>query len=443
MRLHRHSLCALAALLVVLTASCDWPMFQYGPAHTGFNPYEQKIGVGNVGSLTTDWTGPTKSAPPASPAVSKGVAYVASDDTLFAFSASGTNGCSGAPTVCDPLWSATPGGAAMSSPAVANNTVFVASDAGKLYAFDAAGSTGCSGTPKTCSPLWTATLNVNSEFVTDPSVAEGMVFAGTSSGTLAAFDVTGTTNCSGSPKTCDPLWTATTQSAMGTSPTVADGVVYVGTGARGGGTFYAFDAETGALLWTFTNGQEIWSSAAVANGIVYVPLSAGFSGTVAALAAFDASATTSCSGTPKTCNPLWIAPTASSAFLSSPAVANGVVYVGSGFGILYAFDAGGSTGCSGAPKTCAPLWTVVTTNPARAISTPTVANGVVYVGAGGGYAYAFDAAGSTGCSGTPKTCTPLWTFTNDANVSPVVANGVVYVAAGNQLDALTVPSSGR
>jgi outer membrane protein assembly factor BamB len=46
-----------------------------------------------------------------------------------------------------------------SSPAVANGVVYVGSDDHKLYAFDAAGSTGCSGTPKSCSPLATATTN--------------------------------------------------------------------------------------------------------------------------------------------------------------------------------------------------------------------------------------------------------------------------------------------
>ena len=42
---------------------------------------------------------------------------------------------------------------------------------------------------------------------------------------------------------------------------------------------------------------------------------------------------------------------------SSPAVANGIVYVGSIYGELYAFDAAGVNGCSGIPKTCLPLWT--------------------------------------------------------------------------------------
>src|SRR4030088_2564594 len=43
----------------------------------------------------------------------------------------------------------------MSSPAVVNGVVYSVSEDRKLYAFDTAGNTNCSGTPKTCAPLWT------------------------------------------------------------------------------------------------------------------------------------------------------------------------------------------------------------------------------------------------------------------------------------------------
>jgi outer membrane protein assembly factor BamB len=64
--------------------------------------------------------------------------------------------------------------------------------------------------------------------------------------------------------------------------------------------------------------------------------------------------------------------------LSSPAVANGVAYVGSG-NVLAVFDADGVTGCAGTSKPCTPLWTAVT---ADVVTSPTIANGVVYVVAG-------------------------------------------------------------
>src|SRR6185312_2171629 len=143
--------------------------------------------------------------------------------------------------------------------------------------------------------------------------------------------------------------------------------------------------------------------------------------------------TTGCSGTPKTCAPLWTAAIDGGGTVgqSSPVVAGGVVYVSAG-GTLYAFSAAGATGCSGTPKTCTPLWTAASVN---GESSPAVAGGVVYVGAFNAVA-AFSAAGTTGCSGTPpaRTCTPLWT--GDASTgstggssSPAVAGGVVYLGS--------------
>ncbi|MBV8951699.1 MAG: PQQ-binding-like beta-propeller repeat protein, partial [Actinobacteria bacterium] len=45
---------------------------------------------------------------------------------------------------------------------------------------------------------------------------------------------------------------------------------------------------------------------------------------------------------------------------SSPALVNGVVYVGSGDGKLYAFSQSGGTNCSGTPGRAPPLWTATT-----------------------------------------------------------------------------------
>ncbi|GAB6286528.1 MAG: hypothetical protein STSR0009_27290 [Methanoregula sp.] len=101
---------------------------------------------------------------------------------------------------------------------------------------------------------------------------------------------------------------------------------------------------------------------------------------------------------------------------SSPAVANGVVYIGSGDTKLYAFDA-----LTGAMKWQFPTGGFVDSSPA-------VANGIVYVGSGGmesgSYLYAIDAT----------TGTEMWQFKiNNSTIrsSPAVANGVVYVGSDN------------
>ena len=68
---------------------------------------------------------------------------------------------------------------------------------------------------------------------------------------------------------------------------------------------------------------------------------------------------------------------------SSPAVATGVVYVGSSDGKLYAY----AVGCASGGASCSPLWTGATGD--SIYSSPAVANGVVYVGSDDGKLYAF------------------------------------------------------
>jgi outer membrane protein assembly factor BamB len=350
---------ALVGACVMLLAGCDWSMFGYGPAHTHANPYESKINDSNANALMTRWSVGALDGIASSPAVVNGVVYIGSDK-LYAFDAvTGTT-----------LWTAKTAGYVESSPAAVNGVVYVGSDDGNLYAFDATGSAGCSGTPKTCAPLWTAPNGGGSG---SPTVVNGVVYVGADQ--LYAFDATGSTACSGTPKTCAPLWTAPTGEFGTSSPAVAGGVVYV-------------KSESGNLD------------------------------------AFDATGTTGCTGTPKTCTPLWTAPVGQFGS-SSPAVANGVVYVGSfDDDRLYAFDATGTTGCTGTPKTCAPLWTAITGGGVE--SSPAVANGVVYVGSDDGRLYAFDASG---CGAT--SCGSSWTATTGDAVSssPAVANGSVYVGS--------------
>src|SRR2546427_2818133 len=114
--------------------------------------------------------------------------------------------------------------------------------------------------------------------------------------------------------------------------------------------------------------------------------------------------------------PYWSTSTA--AYInSSPAVANGIVYIGSNDKIMYAFDA----------KTGKILW-VHDANDGVG-SSPAVANGIVYVGSDDDNLYAFNA----------RTGVTVWIYTTGGPVwsSPVVANGVVYVGShDNSLYAL-------
>ena len=116
-----------------------------------------------------------------------------------------------------------------SSPAVANGVVYVTVDDGHLYAYDAAGETNCSGTPGSCSPLWSAPTGTIGGQYSSPAVANGVVYFGTPNHQLLAFDATGTQSCGGDPKTCSPLFeSADLGLAVASSPAVANGRVYVG-----------------------------------------------------------------------------------------------------------------------------------------------------------------------------------------------------------------------
>jgi len=161
------------------------------------------------------------------------------------------------------------------------------------------------------------------------------------------------------------------------------------------------NAEGLNQTWSYpTLGAIGTSSPAVANGLVYV------GSTDHKLYALYAS-----TGTLK-----WSYPTGGQ-INSSPAVANGLVYVGSADKKLYALYA--STGAF--------KWSYPTGGQIN--SSPAVANGLVYVGSYDGKLYALDAS-----TGAYKWSYPTGSYINS---SPAVANGLVYVGStDNKLYAL-------
>ena len=268
-------LIALLVVLLVLAAGCNhWQTLGYDSARSGTNPYETTIRVDNVGQLQEAWSADAGGITP--PIVSGDTVFVG--EPLRAYSANGTTGCAGTPRACVPLWSASGGSG---PPTVANGVVYVGSP-GKLSAYDAHGNMNCGGAPKTCLPLWTAPLGPGS--TGSPAVANGEVFVDTDK--LYAFDAAGSAGCSGSPKTCQPLWTG--PGFQGATPSVANGVVYVA------------EVNTSVL-----SGR---------------------------LAAFSADGIVGCSGSPKTCVPLWTyepqrACSGFCGFLGPPSIVAGRLYV--------------------------------------------------------------------------------------------------------------------
>jgi outer membrane protein assembly factor BamB len=172
------------------------------------------------------------------------------------------------------------------------------------------------------------------------------------------------------------------------------------------------DVAALGVAWTATTGANVSSSPAVADGVVYV---GSLDGTLNAYAV-------GCASGAGTCTPIWTA-TISGAINSSPAVADGVIYVGSHDSKVYAF----AVGCASGGGTCTPIWKATTGG--LIDSSPAVADGVVYVASNDGKLYAY----AVGCATGGGTCTPIWTATTGGYIlaSPAVADGVVYIGSSD------------
>jgi eukaryotic-like serine/threonine-protein kinase len=213
-------------------------------------------------------------------------------------------------------------------------------------------------------------------------------------------------------------WTFKAGGPIVTSPAVADGVIYI---ASLDGHLYAIDQETGKEKWNFKSKMGIASSPALAGGTLYFASSAG------ALVALDGA-----TGAVK-----WVfateferkfeaknlhgylsaaqtIPDAWDVFISSPAVAHGKVYFGSGDGNVYAVDAGNGT----------LHWKFPTKDIVH--SSPAIDGNTVFIGGWDSYLFALDAD-----TGQEK-----WSFkTGEDPVihnqvgfqsSPAVVDGTVY-----------------
>src|SRR5207245_1914089 len=128
----------------------------------------------------------------------------------------------------------------------------------------------------------------------------------------------------------------------------------------------------------------------------------------------------------KLCQPLWPGSHQTDFVNGSPAVYKGKVYIGLEFDVGV-FDA---AGCGHA--SCGPLWLDFGTGTqADILSSPTIANGVLYAGKMNGQVLAWKAV-----SCGQFVCNEIWSYlTHDpiVNSSPTVVNGTVYIGGANNL----------
>jgi outer membrane protein assembly factor BamB len=339
----------------------------------------------------------------------------------------------GGATLIGLAWRAPTEGDVISSPTIANGVVYVGSGDGGLYALDLA-----TGTRR-----WR--YDAGSAIPSSPAVGDGLVFATAADGSIFAVDAnTGARRwrLMTGPDLSLP-WGHESGDYYRSSPTYVDGTVVVGAGDGG---VYALDAASGQRKWRAQTEGRVRASPAVANRRVYA---ASFDGRVYCLDLasgavrwkYNTEGTTLAS--------------ASYGFdrrsiQSSPAVDDGIVYVGARDGFLYAIGAedgklrwrvdhkiswvitspavSGHTIYAGSSDAHfaqaldtlgAERWRVSTDVPVW--SSPAVAGDLVYFGDAAGRLHAFDRA-----TGAEK-----WMFRTGAQVfsSPAISGEFVVVGS--------------
>jgi outer membrane protein assembly factor BamB len=225
--------------------------------------------------------------------------------------------------------------------AAAGGTVYLPSATKPLQAYDAA--TGGS----------VMTFGSLDQYTGAVAVAGGLLFAVDQSGTLHALRAaTGAT-----------VWNASvigSGDAPGTGLVVGGGAVYLGSSS---GTLYSVNASNGTPNWSYQTGGTLISNPAVADGIVYV---CDADGNVHAVLA-------------QTGKQAWSRP-AGAGGESGPAVAGGQVYVSTGLA-LQAYGA----------KSGDPAWSYTPPNTGGLVSTPAVADGLIFIGSSNDNLYALKA----------------------------------------------------
>ena len=378
---------AVAALAFTAAAQAtDWPQFHNDAARTGFNSGEVTLDASNVSGLSVRWSTAIGGVVISPAVVAGGKVFAGSDDgNLYALDSE-----TGAV-----LWKGQTGASIVLTPAVDGSRVYVGSEDANFYAFPVSCSTPCA-------PLWTTALSGRP--TSAPAVSGGVVYVGAGSG--AGGELWALDGVSGAV-----LWRATQD--IFTSPrgvAVSNDVVL----ASGSPAAFPTSCTTPcAALWFGQFGGS--APLSVADGVVYAD--AGFVNN--RFNAYPAQCTF-------LCFPSWIGATNGGSTRNVAAIAYGKVFFSEDSDTLSAFP----TLCS---FFCTPIWTVST---GGFLSSAAVANGVVYVGTDNGVR-AFDA--TTGAALATVT-------TGDATLTPAIADGSLYVstvgfANGGRVLRLAFPST--
>lgn len=377
--------------------SASWPLFRATQERTG------AISEQAASKLTPLWKYEIQGEIISSPVVYKNMVYIGSrDGSVWGFDSD----------TGEAAWQYSTGGWIDATPCVSSTTVYVPSRDGYMYAFNRlsgdiiwktlTGSTICSspvlydgkvyilsGYPDKKVLIFSsddgAILN---SYDTDQfgfssvAIKENLLFFGTNNGAFNCLDI----------NTGQKKWSVQTQGGIFYS-TVAlfDNALYAVSGGDERRLF-CIDPATGKILWQsieLDNMTSSVSSVAASNDKIFV---ASSSGNELKLFAFPLSGTTPVS-------PLWSIPIGtphSSGIVSSPAVADDSVYIGSGNGFLYSISASNGQyvepGTGNLSTTPTGYYLCYSQSPSTGIvSSPAVSNGKIYVGTKDGIFWALQA----------------------------------------------------
>jgi outer membrane protein assembly factor BamB len=248
---------------VLNTTFYNWPMFRAGAAHYAVSP-ETAISTVTAPSLASTWTAKLGSTSYTSPAVvtvgspGQALVFAGADNHFYAYPASG-----GAR-----VWTYTlASGVVQTSPAVYSGVVYFGSTSGTLYAVNAStGALECSF--NTTAPILASPVVVNAPDGSGPVVYDGTI-PGNGAASGAEWAVYGPGNKHGG---CTQDWefTGFHVSPGGTWSSPAYGTDAAGTPLLVFGSkdrddsVYALNANTGALVWRYQTNTAAYNDVGAA-----------------------------------------------------------------------------------------------------------------------------------------------------------------------------------
>lgn len=351
----------------------DWPVL--GGSALRYNTYPTPVDVTKL-ALSWQYALPGDSETTIAPLVVNGTIYLADGSSVYALNVDTGEQVWAAPFALKALIGSEAGAPTVSSsPAYGGGYIFVGASDGILYVLDAATGT------------LVQKLTIGSSITSSPTITHGLVVVATENGTAIAFSL---------PSPGHPTVRAwqtplsPTDAISGPSAVLGD-TIYFTTDA---GKTYSLNVRSGAVLaGSATEGASFRYGPIPSPAGVYAVSGRG----LYLLNSFGL-------------RPKWIQ-SFPDEIAAQPAFSNGIFYIITTNGSLYAFD----------PARRAALWSVSLGANATPHATPLVAGSSVIVPTAGGHVYAFTAAGDGG--GHARL---LWQYL--AEPTPIYARSHPFVA---------------